>query len=199
MGRKCLTCSHPKKDEINQAILNNVPYRAIAKKYKISHMSIVRHVLNGHIAKDLIHLHEVKKIAYSENLLEKLMYLQEEALKVLIKAREPQEGPPLLNTILAAIGKAAALLETQAKLAGQIREQKWDLSVNPTWIMIKNELFTALQPYPQALSKIESIIPNDNNGLPEYQDITPAVKEIIDKEFAGEESGEQSKEQEKAI
>lgn len=183
MPRKCLTCSHPKKDEINQAILNNVPYRAIAKKYNVSHMSIVRHVLNGHIAKDLIHAHEIKKIAYSENLLEKLMYLQEEALKVLIKAREPEEGPPLLNTILAAIGKAAALLETQAKLAGQIKEQKWNLSVNPTWIMIKNELLTALQAYPKALNTIEALIPNTEGVLPEYNDVSPAVKDIIDREF----------------
>ena len=193
MGRRCKTCDHPKRAEIEEDLLNNVTYRNIGTKYGFSHVSIRRHFEHGHIAKDLVRATEVKKIAYSENLLDKLLYLQHEALKILDEAKNPEEGkPPLLNTALSAIGKAAGMLETQAKLAGQIKEQEINILINPIWLSLKQEIFQALKPFPDAQAAVFAAVAGGVlsdvqkkmiKGEPEYKPLHPAIKELIDREF----------------
>ncbi len=192
MGRRCKTCDHLKREAIEQDLLNNVTYRTIGTKYGISHVSIRRHFEHGHIAKDLVRATEVKKIAYSENLLDKLLYLQHEVLKILDEAKNPEEGkPPLLNTALSAIGKAAGMLETQAKLAGQLKELEVNIAVNPYWLAIKQEVFAILESYPDArkamaegvasgnLSSIEKNMIKAGDSELKGEVLSPAMLEII--------------------
>ena len=197
MGRRCKTCDHPKRAEIEEDLLNNLTYRNIGTKYGISHVSIRRHFEHGHIAKDLVRATEVKKIAYSENLLDKLLYLQHEALKILDEAKNPEEGkPPLLNTALSAIGKAAGMLETQAKLAGQIKDQEINILINPTWLSLKKEIFQALKSFPDAHTAVLTAVADAQTlssvqrkmiaGELDYKDVSPAVLAIINREFEKE-------------
>ncbi len=191
MGRRCKTCDHTKRAEIEEDLLNNVTYRNIGTKYGISHVSIRRHFEHSHIAKDLVRATEVKKIAYSENLLDKLLYLQHEALKILDEAKNPEEGNPLLNTALNAIGKAAGMLETQAKLAGQLKELEVNIAVNPYWLAIKQEVFAILESYPDArkamaegvasgnLSSIEKNMIKAGDSEQKSEVLSPAILEVI--------------------
>lgn len=191
MSRVCKTCTHPKREELEQDLLNSVPYRNIGAKYGISYVSICRHFENGHIAADLVRATEVKKIAYSDNLLEKLLYLQREALKILVSAKNPEEGKPLLNTALSAIGKVAGLLETQARLAGQLRELEINIAVNPHWLAIKQQIFTTLKAFPGAYKAMQGLVENGKltdvqQRMIEPETISPAVLAIINREFEEE-------------
>jgi len=184
MSRSCKTCSHPRRSEIELAVLNNEPYRSIGARFGLNHVSIVRHVQNGHIAAVLVEATELRKVAYSEDLLEKLMYLQHEALKILSEAKNPKEGNPLLNTALNAIGKVNRLLETQAKLAGQLKEFEINISANPHWIAIKQQIFATLRTFPDARDAVLEAIGNGKltelqKRMIEPDPVSPAVLDLI--------------------
>ncbi len=193
MGRRCKTCQHSKRGEIEQDLLNSVTYRNIGTKYGISYVSVRRHFENGHIAQGLVKATELRKVAYSENLLDKLLYLQHEALKVLDQAKNPIAGPPLLTVALSAIGRAASMLETQAKLAGQLKDLDVNIAVNTHWLAIKQEVFAILKTHPAAQKAIEESVANGKLSdleksmvgaeAGEFADVTPAVLEIINSEF----------------
>ena len=44
--RPCTVCIHPKRDEIDAAILDDRPYRTIAAHFGISHLAVYRHKSN---------------------------------------------------------------------------------------------------------------------------------------------------------
>lgn len=206
MGRRCRTCAHQKRAEIEKDLLSdNVTYRDIAAKFGLSHMSVSRHLENGHIAKDLIRASEIKKVAYSENLLDKLMYLQHESLKILVEAKNPADGKPLLNTALNAIGKAATMLETQGKLGGQLKDLEVNIAVNSHWLSIKQEIFATLKTFPDALRAMQEAVAKGNlsdleKGLLEpepgdYEErLSPEILKIINREFGEEQIESQNQE-----
>lgn len=190
MGRKCSICTHPERLDIEVDILNSVPYRSIGEKYKTSHTSVRRHFENGHISPETMQAEKLRKIAYSNDLLEKLMYLQNEALRVLDEAKDPEDGNPL--TVLNAVGKVHSMIETQAKLAGRLKEQEINILINPTWLSLKQEIFQALIPFPDAQAAVFAAVAGGDlsdvqkqmiEGDRGYKDVTPGVLEIINKEF----------------
>ncbi len=193
MPRKCSICTHPDKLDIEVDILSNVPFRTIATKYNVGRHPLKRHFDNGHISPETIQAEKLRKIAYSENLLEKLMYLQNEALKVLDEAKDPEDGKPL--TILSAIGRLHGMIETQAKLDGRLKELEINILINPTWIALKQEIFLALKPFPDAQAAVFAAVAGGDlsdvqkqmiEGDRGYKDVTPGVMEIIEKEFQKE-------------
>ncbi len=193
MGRRCKSCAHPKRREIEIALLSdNVNYREIGKEYGLSNMSLARHLKGGHIAENLVRSEELKKIAFSEDLLEKLKQLQNEAMKILGKAENPEDGNPSLSIALAAIRGAHSMLETQAKLAGQLKEQEINILINPTWISLKETIFLALKPFPEAQAAVFAAVAGGDltdtqkkmiEGEKQWKPVTPGVMEIINKEF----------------
>ena len=46
MPRKCTICAHPKREEIDQLIVEGVPYRAIACRYGVGREAVRRHALH---------------------------------------------------------------------------------------------------------------------------------------------------------
>lgn len=159
MSHKCSVCKHPKRKEIEEAILNGVPFRTIAERYGMSHTSIIRHRDNGHIAKALVKAHEVKEVIYAKDLLEKVLYLQEEALEILNNAKKV--GNPRIA--LEAIGRASQLLELQGKIAGQLREQQAvqvNIFANPQFLVLQKILLETLDPYPELKAKIAEALKN---------------------------------------
>ena len=193
MPRKCSICTHPDKLNIEVDILSNVPFRAIATKYNVGRAPLKRHFDNGHISQETIKAEELRKIAYSNDLLAKLMYLQNEALRVLDEAKDtedPMKKSPL--TVLSAVGKVHSMIETQAKLAGRLKDAEINILINPTWLSLKQEIFQALKPFPDAQAAVFAAVAGGDlsdmqkqmiEGDRGYKDVTPGVMEIIEKEF----------------
>ena len=191
MGNRCKTCLHKKRMEIEEDLLNSVPYRSIGEKYGISHTSIRRHFENGHIDKDMVEASKLKRIAYSENLLDKLLYLQHETLKVFQEAKEEALGKQL-SVAVSALSRAHDMMKTQAMLAGQLKDQEINILINPTWLSLKQEIFQALKPFPDAQAAVFAAVAGGDltdtqkkmvAGEPEYKPMSPGVKALIDREF----------------
>jgi hypothetical protein len=180
MGRRCFTCAHPRRAEIEHDLLNNASYRTLSGKYGISPDALRRHFEGGHIAQSVVRDAEIRKLAYSEDLLSKAAWLQDQALQILDEARAGAE--PDLKTALLAIGKAANLLETQARLMGQLREVEINFFVNPVFVELRQQIVSVLAPFPEAWNLVEPILAEDKTKA-EYSDVSPAVLEIINARF----------------
>ena len=50
---RCSICSHKKRKQIDQSVVDGVSYRRIAEMFKVGEKSVERHVNNGHISKDI--------------------------------------------------------------------------------------------------------------------------------------------------
>lgn len=75
MSRKCSICTHPKCEEINQALLDGVPKRRIAAQYNVSDTSIRRHARN-HLPEKLVQAHGVAEIVAADKLLASLQEIK---------------------------------------------------------------------------------------------------------------------------
>ncbi len=84
------------------------------------------------------------------------------------------------------------MIETQAKLAGRLKEQEINILINPTWLSLKQEIFQALIPFPDAQAAVFAAVAGGDlsdlqkqmlEGDRGYKDVTPGVLEIINKEF----------------
>jgi len=128
MGRKCSICIHKKRKEIEEALLENQSLRHIASQFGINYRSIQRHLKNGHIEKSIIEAHELKDIIHGRDLLEKVFYLQQEALHILREAKRVRDN----MTALSAIARASKLLELQGRIAGDIQSAKINISQTNT-------------------------------------------------------------------
>ncbi len=151
MPRKCSICIHKKRNEIENALLENKSFRHIASQFGINYRSLQRHKKNGHIAESLIKAHEIDKIVNADDLLVKILHLQKETLVVLSEAKEIKD----YSTILAAVGKAGQLIELQAKLAGQLQEGRViNIYVQPTFIKMQNIILSELDQFPEVRYRI---------------------------------------------
>ncbi len=151
MARKCSICTHKQRIAIEADILDNVPYRDIATRYNVGRMPVQRHKQNGHIEDSLIKAHGIRKIVNADDLLVKILYLQEETLMVLSEAKDDKNQ----NTVLSAIGKAGQLIELQARLAGQLQEkQVINIYMQPAFIKMQNIILSELDQFPEAKYRI---------------------------------------------
>ena len=55
MNTQCTICRHPKREEIEDALLRRVPMRRIARRYGVSKSAVGRHILS-HVAEELLEM-----------------------------------------------------------------------------------------------------------------------------------------------
>jgi len=151
MPRPCSICTHEKKQEIDQALIEGHSFRIISHEYNVSVNALGRHKRNGHISDKLIKAEEIREVVEADGLIEKLRYLQKETLLILQEAKDSKQ-----NTVaLYAIGRATNLLELQAKLAGRIEAEKHlHLHVNPEWIELRTRILRIVEPFPEVKQRL---------------------------------------------
>jgi ATP-dependent Lon protease len=154
MARTCTICNHDKRIEIDKALLEGTPVRHIAAQYGTSTGTLQRHKshLTGTMAKSE-HAKEITRAA--DDLVGKLVDLQTETHEVLETAKSQGN----LNMILQAVGKASQLIETQAKIAGQIKEsQTININMNPQFVQIKENLMNFAERHPEHVEELTEVI-----------------------------------------
>ena len=67
MPRQCTICTHPKRDEIDQALVGNGSFRDIAGHYSVSRSSLERHKAD-HLPAQLAQATEAKNITSADHL-----------------------------------------------------------------------------------------------------------------------------------
>ena len=150
MPRRCTICAHPQREEIEEAILNGVPYSAISRRFNVGRDSVRRHA-KSHLPKRLAAAHKAQEAARGDDLLSKARVYQSKAEQLLLKAEA--EGD--YGTALKGIREARASLVVLARMREEMIEGESAAAArafltSPEWIELKQAITRALKPYPEA-------------------------------------------------
>lgn len=152
MPRSCTVCAHPKREEIDWALVGGASNRSAASLYDVSEAAVRRHKGN-HLPAKLVMAQAAEEVAQADTLLDQVKVLQGRAYAILDKAEEAGE----LKTALSAIREARGNLELLAKLLGELDERPSvavNLNVSPEWLELRAVIVGALEPHPEALSAV---------------------------------------------
>ncbi len=157
MSRACSICTHLRRPEIDQALIDGLAYRAIARQFDgTSRGALSRHT--AHIPEHLKKAAESAEEIEADKLVVQLKKLNAEVWGVLRDARQKGNG----FLVLQAVARAQALIETQAKLIGQLNDGGVTINLieHPEWVRIRTVILTALEPHPEARLAIAAALTN---------------------------------------
>jgi hypothetical protein len=158
--RSCTVCAHPKREEIDRALVGGASNRSAASLYDVSEASVRRHK-GKHLPGKLVMAQAAEEVAEADTLLEQVKGLQGRAYAVLDRAEQVGE----LRTALSAIREARGNLELLAKLLGKLDERPVvNLNVSPEWLELRAVIVTALQPHPEAMSAVVGALEGADGG-----------------------------------
>lgn len=154
VGRRCETCWHSERDEIDKRLLAGEPVSVLARAYGLTRDSVNRHMA-AHVAPALREAaareREQAEEARGDDLLGELRSLLKIAKGLL--ARAVQAGD--LRTATSAVGQARGVIETMARVLGDISDAPTvNVTLAPQFIQIRQTLITALEPFPEARAAV---------------------------------------------
>src|SRR5215469_12580142 len=112
--RTCTVCSHPARDEIDRALINQASYRSVAKRFGVSEPATFRH--RQHMPATLVKAHEAEEIAKADSLIDEVRALAEKAR--ILTARAEENGD--VRTALMGLREIGRALEFRARVGGEI-------------------------------------------------------------------------------
>ena len=161
MPRRCSVCTHPDRENIDEALVGATAISAISAKYRdISEDALGRHKAK-HLPAKLVMAEKAKEVAQADSLLDQVRDLQGRALAILDQAEMSGD----LRTALGAIREARGNLELLAKLLGEISDvPQVNLNVSPEWLQIRAVIVTALDSHPEAKNSVLSALDGVDSG-----------------------------------
>ncbi len=151
MPRSCTVCTHPKREQIDLALVESVSAAEIAGRYRTLGERAVRRHRSNHLPARMVMAEKAAELVEADNLLDQVGDLQRRALGILGRAEEAGE----LKTALSAIREARGNLELLAKLLGELDERPVvNLNISPEWLQLRAVIVGALEPHPEALGAV---------------------------------------------
>ena len=124
--KTCSICHHPKKDEIEKALLiSKRSYRDISGRFNVSKLALQRHQ-EKHVPSHLIKAEQAAEICRADGLLNKLVILKNDAERITEKAEINDD----LKTALSGIREQSRIIEILSKMQGQIQQPQIKLTMN---------------------------------------------------------------------
>lgn len=117
MPRRCTICTHPRREEIDRALVEGESFRNIAERFGVSLGALHRH--REHVQDDVQQAIEAKAVRSGRSVLDRIRELNREARSLLEEARSKGRYAAAVQ----AIGAATRLLELEAKLLGKLDER----------------------------------------------------------------------------
>ena len=146
MPRTCTVCRHPKRTEIDTALVEHRPFRTIARQFDASKDALIRHHDN-HLPAELVKATNAAEVARADTILDQVQTLRDRALKILDTAEKGDD----LRTALGAIREARSCLELLGKLAGELRDAPViNVVVTSEWRQLQATILAALEPHTDA-------------------------------------------------
>ena len=161
MPRSCTVCAHPRREEIDRALVDGVSTAEISGRYRTVGERAVRRHRSNHLPAKLVMAEKAAEMAEADDLLDQVGDLQRRALAILDRAEEAGE----LRTALSAIREARGNLELLAKLLGELDERPVvNLNVSPEWLELRAVIVTALEPHREALDAVVGALEGTNGA-----------------------------------
>ena len=134
MARKCTVCTHPQREELDQALVAGQSVSDLAARYStIGRMALQRHK-EHHLPQTLILSKDAEEVSRSDQLLEKLAKLEQNTLQIGQKAEKGGDW----RTALAAIKDQVRIVELQAKIHG-VLDERMRLTINNNQVIAQRE------------------------------------------------------------
>jgi len=146
MPRTCTISTHPQRDAIDAALLDNLPLRDIAGQYAVSKSALARY-RNDRLPAALMQARAAEDVTHADDLLAQVRDLQSRALTILDTAETAGD----LKVALAAIREARGCIELFGRLAGELSDGATvNIILSPEWTRLRAVIIGALAPYPDA-------------------------------------------------
>jgi hypothetical protein len=111
MPRKCSICTHPKREEIEKAILRGDSFRRISTDFDVSEEAVRRHKNNDHVSRKIAITEYETKVEYGSSIFEQLEKINTNANTLLDKAMsEASKNPDMAIKSMREIRNQLALL-----------------------------------------------------------------------------------------
>ena len=152
MPRTCTICTHTKRHDIDQALVERRPFRAIARQHGVSKDALIRHH-DDHLPTALVKAQAAREAANADALLAQVVDLRDKAFGIFDKA----EGSDDLRAAVSAIREARGCVELLAKLAGELKDAPTvNIVLSAEWLTIQGAVLRALEPHPAARLDVAS-------------------------------------------
>jgi AcrR family transcriptional regulator len=171
--RPCPVCAHPKRQEIDKALVTGTTLRNVAEQVRLSPSAVYRHK-KGHLAARLTRAFEstetrqavelvqhraeekAKEIGQALDVVQQLRAINSATLQVLQQARESEKH----SLSLQAVDRIHRQIELQAKLLGELQETgpQVNVLIAPEWHEVRVHVLQALTPYPEARAAVAEVL-----------------------------------------
>ncbi len=146
MPRTCTVCRHPKRTEIDVALVEHRPFRDIARQFGPSKDALVRHHDN-HLPAALVKAQDAAEVAHADTILAQVQDLRDRAMTILDTVEKDKDW----RIALGAIREARGCLELLGKLAGELLDAPTvNIVVSAEWLEIQAVILGALEPHADA-------------------------------------------------
>lgn len=149
MGVPCAACHHPKRDEIDAALVAGQPLRAIGKKFGMSASACLRH-RDRHLSPALAAVAAQREEEAASTLVEQVRQLVRRADELYTAAAKDGRS----SAALAALKEMRGSLELLGKATGELKDASSITVVNvqasEEWQQIRAVILAALVAFPEA-------------------------------------------------
>lgn len=153
MSRLCTVCEHPKRQEIDRALVEGTPAFRIAKKHTLARSSVQRHK-DEHLTEKLAKAATIREGREALEAVD-LICVAREMLTKLQQLAENAEAKDDIRGAVAAIGKIPDFLRILGEIEGQLRAHgSINVAITPEWSALRTVILSALEPYPDAVGAV---------------------------------------------
>jgi len=132
--------THPRRADIDAAIVAGVPNRRIATQYGLSEGAVRRYKADG-LPVTLVLARHAEEATHGDDLLAQLAALQADARRIGARA----EGEGDLRTALAAVRELVRMIELLAEMQGELnRTPQINITLTAEWLHIRTTIVQAL-------------------------------------------------------
>jgi hypothetical protein len=143
---QCKTCAHPRREEIDRALIEGRSRRALARDYGLAEASVRNHA-RVHLPDALSRAKEAADAAAAADLLRQARDIQACTLEALKVSRDSGDTRAMLAAVREARGNLALLSRV---LAGAAPDAAASVLLSPEWLRTRSAILDALTPYPDA-------------------------------------------------
>ena len=117
MTQVCKCCSHPKRLDIDRAIVRGQTLAGLSRQYGVSECSLTNH-RDNHISRQLLKAEETRMVLHSKELLDTITGLLDKSQDILQRAESKDDLPVALR----AIAESRATIELMCRLAAHVQQ-----------------------------------------------------------------------------
>lgn len=150
MAQLCSCCNHPRRQDIDKAIVAGESNRSIARQFDVSKDAVARH-RKAHIAPKVAKAAEARERVGADKLLEIMESLLSTSIGCIRDARASGDNRTALTAVRETRETAKVLLEVAGELDNGPVVQ---IIQNPQYQRIEAVIMQTLEPYPEARLKL---------------------------------------------